>query len=40
MKGGASYGHTFASPGTYGYHCRLHGGPGNGMVGTVTVMPR
>ena len=34
--------HTFrfSAPGTYGYHCATHGGPGGvGMAGTVTVLP-
>ena len=30
----------FVSPGVYGYHCTVHGGPGGiGMSGTVTVVP-
>jgi len=30
----------FMSPGTYHYHCAIHGGPGGvGMSGTVTVLP-
>jgi plastocyanin len=30
----------FAVPGTYHYHCAVHGGPGGvGMSGSVTVMP-
>jgi len=28
---------TLASPGTLGYHCELHGAPGQGMFGTITV---
>ncbi len=32
--------HTFASPGTFPYHCVVHGGPaGAGMSGTITVNP-
>jgi plastocyanin len=31
--------HTFTSPGTFPYHCQVHGGPGGiGMSGTITVM--
>lgn len=30
---------TFASPGTYNYHCEVHGSAGGGMHGTVTVVP-
>ena len=37
MKGGDTYRHRFPQPGVYGYHCRLHGSPGRGMAGTVTV---
>jgi plastocyanin len=32
-----TYEFTFDLPGTYGYHCDLHGAPGVGMAGTVTV---
>jgi plastocyanin len=33
-----SYEHTFDTPGTYLYHCEVHGGPGGvGMSGTITV---
>jgi plastocyanin len=28
---------TFNTPGTYGYHCQVHGTPTNGMRGTVIV---
>ncbi|WP_048826107.1 T9SS type A sorting domain-containing protein [Hymenobacter sp. DG25B] len=28
---------TLATAGVYGYHCTLHGSPGNGMFGTITV---
>ena len=28
---------TFSTPGTYGYHCQVHGSPTGGMRGTVTV---
>jgi plastocyanin len=28
---------TFDTPGTYGYHCQVHGSPTGGMHGTITV---
>ena len=28
---------TFRKAGTYRYHCAIHGGPGEGMAGTVVV---
>ena len=28
---------TFPTPGTIGYHCELHGAPGQGMFGTINV---
>jgi plastocyanin len=28
---------TFTKPGTVGYHCDVHGGPGTGMFGTIQV---
>jgi len=30
---------TLASPGTIGYHCEIHGAPGLGMFGSITVDP-
>lgn len=30
---------TLASPGTFGYHCEIHGAAGQGMFGTITVRP-
>jgi plastocyanin len=30
---------TYTSPGTYGYHCQVHGSPTAGMRGTVIVAP-
>lgn len=30
---------TFGSAGTFGYHCTIHGTPGSGMHGSVTVVP-
>jgi plastocyanin len=33
-----SFTHTFATPGTFGYYCEIHGSPsGAGMAGSVTV---
>lgn len=32
-----TYEQTFRKPGTYRYHCAIHGGPGSGMAGTVVV---
>src|ERR1051325_7650141 len=29
--------HTFSTPGSFGYHCSVHGFPGGGMFGTVVV---
>lgn len=40
MRGGDSFRHAFLSEGTFGYHCRLHSDPGQGMVGVVRVVPR
>jgi plastocyanin len=35
---GATFSHTFASPGSYPYYCTVHGAPGGvGMSGTVIV---
>lgn len=34
---GESYRHRFTEPGTYPYHCSLHGTPTKGMVGTIIV---
>lgn len=28
---------TFTTAGTFAYHCTIHGGPGTGMHGTITV---
>ena len=36
-KSTGTYTRTFATAGTYGYHCTIHGSPGAGMHGTVTV---
>jgi plastocyanin len=32
-----SFSHTFNAAGTIGYFCSMHGGPGSGMHGTITV---
>jgi plastocyanin len=44
MTGGDSYRFVFLQPGTYGYHCRIHGAApsaalpeGSGMRGTIVV---
>jgi plastocyanin len=35
----SQFSRTFTAPGTFPYHCVIHGGPGGvGMSGTVTVM--
>jgi plastocyanin len=36
---GSSASFHFAQPGTYAFHCALHFGPPNNMVGSVTVVP-
>jgi plastocyanin len=35
--GPTTYQFRFDTPGTYSYYCEVHGGPGFGMAGTVTV---
>jgi plastocyanin len=30
---------VFPSAGTFSYYCRVHGAPGSGMAGTITVVP-
>lgn len=37
MEKGHTYTRNFPTKGTYRYHCRVHGEPGTGMYGTVTV---
>ena len=32
-----TFSHTFSIAGEYGYHCEVHGAPGAGMFGTITV---
>ena len=32
-----TYQRAFTQAGTYNYYCSIHGGPGSGMHGTVTV---
>ena len=34
---GDTYLHLFNVPGTYNYYCSIHGAPGAGMYGTLTV---
>jgi plastocyanin len=38
MADGDTYSRAFPETGTFGYHCTLHGTPGNGMAGTVRVV--
>ncbi len=37
LAAGKTYSRRFTKPGTYSYHCSFHGGPGNGMSGTIVV---
>lgn len=39
FKPGAEYTWVFAEPGTYAYHCSIHGTKDAGMIGTVVVVP-
>ena len=34
---GGTFQRTFSEPGTYGYHCQVHGSPTAGMRGTIVV---
>ncbi len=34
---GDTFAHTFPQAGRFTYHCQLHGSPGQGMTGVVTV---
>jgi plastocyanin len=40
MVAGGQTSRTFSTPGTYPYHCGLHGDAGSGMAGTVIVVAR
>jgi plastocyanin len=35
---GTDYSTTFDEPGIYGYYCTIHGAPGAGQVGSITVV--
>lgn len=37
MGPGDTFSETFTEPGEYGYYCKIHGSPGQGMSGTVVV---
>ncbi len=37
LVAGATFTHTFATPGTYTYYCKYHGTATSGMMGTVIV---
>ena len=37
MGNGDTFSHTFDDSGEFGYHCKIHGSPGQGMSGTVVV---
>ncbi|HSD31549.1 MAG TPA: plastocyanin/azurin family copper-binding protein [Gemmatimonadales bacterium] len=40
IGGGGTFAHTFNTPGTYNYYCKIHGAngtPPTGMRGTITV---
>lgn len=37
FTGATSFEQVFRKPGTYRYHCAIHGSPGSGMAGTVVV---
>jgi plastocyanin len=37
IAGGGAFQETFTVAGTYEYYCAIHGGPGSGMHGTITV---
>jgi plastocyanin len=35
---GTEYSTTFDEPGIYGYYCTIHGAPGAGQIGSITVV--
>jgi plastocyanin len=37
MAPGDTFAHTFPKAGRFAYHCQVHGSPGKGMTGVVTV---
>lgn len=37
LGSGSTVTHPFNTPGTYNYHCTIHGSPGAGMHGTIQV---
>ncbi|HEV8265897.1 MAG TPA: plastocyanin/azurin family copper-binding protein [Gemmatimonadales bacterium] len=37
VTGSGTFTHAFPTAGTYTYHCSIHGSPGVGMHGTITV---
>lgn len=37
MIRGETFSMTFPAAGSFGYYCRVHGAPGQGMAGSVTV---
>lgn len=40
MAEGDTHEETFTEAGEVGYYCKIHGGPGSGMAGTITVLER
>lgn len=40
MGNGDTFEHTFETVGDVGYYCKVHGGPGSGMSGTISVLER
>lgn len=39
LNAGATFSHTFTTPGTYFYFCSIHGTPTTGMTGAIIVNP-
>ena len=37
VGGGGTFSYKFNTAGTFNYHCSIHGSPGGGMHGTITV---